>query len=95
MIDDNQKRFIPHLAIDNDFFHSEFVKPKAQSERCAHLPIECIIGNYCTRWRHCFKGLSLDGGHADFLKSLRDASFNKDLSNDPTFGHIHLAGQYL
>ncbi len=29
------------------------------------------------------------------LKSLRDASFNKDLSNEPTFGQIHLAGQYL
>ncbi len=27
MIDDNQKRFIPHLAIDNDFFHSAFVNP--------------------------------------------------------------------
>ncbi len=30
-----------------------------------------------------------------FLKSLRDASFNTDLSNDPTFGQTHLAGQYL
>jgi hypothetical protein len=26
-IDDNQKRFTPHLAIDNDFFHSAFVNP--------------------------------------------------------------------
>jgi hypothetical protein len=40
MIDDNQKKFIQHLAIENDFFHSAFVnpcmkkKPKAQSERC-------------------------------------------------------------
>ncbi len=30
-----------------------------------------------------------------FLKSLRDASFNKDLSNELTFGRIHLDGQYL
>ncbi len=30
-----------------------------------------------------------------FLKSLRDASFNKDLSNEPNFDQIHLAGQYL
>jgi hypothetical protein len=30
-----------------------------------------------------------------FLKSLRDTSFNKDLSNEPTFGLIHLAGQNL
>jgi hypothetical protein len=25
MIDDNQKMFIPPLAIENDFFHSAFV----------------------------------------------------------------------
>ncbi len=30
-----------------------------------------------------------------FLKTGRDASFNKDLSNEPNFGQIHLAGQYL
>ncbi len=27
MIDDNKKKFIPHLAIANDFFHSAFVNP--------------------------------------------------------------------
>jgi hypothetical protein len=37
------------------------------------------------------KGSHSMGGRADFLKSLCDASFNKDLSNDPTFGQIHLA----
>jgi hypothetical protein len=42
-----------------------------------------------------FKGLSEDGGWADFLKNLCDTSFNKDLSNEPNFGRIHLAGQYL
>ncbi len=30
-----------------------------------------------------------------FLKSLGDASFNKDLSNEPNFERIHLTGQYL
>jgi hypothetical protein len=30
-----------------------------------------------------------------FYKNLCDTSFNKDLSNKPTFGWIHLAGQYL
>ncbi len=30
-----------------------------------------------------------------FLKSRCDASFNKDLSNEPNFDQIHLAGQYL
>ncbi len=29
-----------------------------------------------------------------FLKTRRDVSFNKVLSNEPTFGRIHLAGQY-
>jgi hypothetical protein len=27
-----------------------------------------------------------------FLKNLRDTSSNKDLSNEPNFGLIHLAG---
>ncbi len=30
-----------------------------------------------------------------FLKTRRDAYFNKDLSNEPNFDWIHLAGQYL
>ncbi len=29
------------------------------------------------------------------LKTDRDASFNKDLSIEPNFDRIHLAGQYL
>ncbi len=29
-----------------------------------------------------------------FLKTRRDISFNKVLLNEPTFGRIHLAGQY-
>ncbi len=97
-IDDNLERFIPHLAIDNDFLHSAFVNPcMMQNQRrsqsgvrlTAHMPIECLMGSYCysTRWRYSFKGLSLDGG--------RDTSFIKDLSNEPTFGRIHLARQYL
>jgi hypothetical protein len=28
-----------------------------------------------------------------FLKIRRASSFNKDLSNEPNFGRIHLAGQ--
>ncbi len=30
-----------------------------------------------------------------FLKTSPEASFNKDLSNEPKFDRIHLAGQYL
>jgi hypothetical protein len=36
----------------------------------------------------------MEGGRI-FLKSLHDTSFNKDISNEPNFGRIHLAGQYL
>ncbi len=104
MIDDNQKRFILPLAIEYDFFQSAFINPcmmknqgRSQSavRLTAHLAIECIMGNYCTRWRPCFKGLSLVGGRADFSKNPRDVSFNKVLWNEPTFGLIHLAGKYL
>ncbi len=42
-----------------------------------------------------FKGSHSMGDGQIFLKSLRDASFNKDLSNEPTLGWIQLAGQYL
>ncbi len=35
------------------------------------------------------------GGREDFSKNLRDTTFNKDLSNEPNFGRILLAGQYL
>ncbi len=44
---------------------------------------------------HSMKGLSEDGGRADFLKTYRASLFNEDLSNEPNFGRIHLAGQYL
>jgi hypothetical protein len=30
-----------------------------------------------------------------FLKTVHDVFFNKVLSNEPNFGRIHLAGQYL
>ncbi len=39
----------------------------------------CLIANYCKRWRHSFKGLSQDGGWADFSKNLRASLFNDDL----------------
>jgi hypothetical protein len=37
----------------------------------------------------------LVGDRRIFQKTLRDTSFNKDLSNEPTFNRIHLTGQYL
>ncbi len=35
------------------------------------------------------------GGGRIFLKNRRASPFNDDLSNEPNFGRIHLAGQYL
>ncbi len=51
-----------------------------------------------------FKWQKVDQVHSEYLRSYlnwlllktgRDASFNKDLSNEPNFGRIHLPGQYL
>jgi len=42
------------------------VKPKAQSELCAQLAVRFLIANYCKRCRCNFKGVSQDGGQADF-----------------------------
>ncbi len=35
------------------------------------------------------------GDRRIFLITRRDASLNKDLSTEPNFNRIHLAGQYL
>jgi hypothetical protein len=61
----------------------------------AHLATKCPMANYCKRWREIYKGLSYDGDGRIFLKNLRQTSSNKDLSNEPNFGLIHLVGQYL
>jgi hypothetical protein len=60
----------------------------------AHLPIERIMGNYCMG-ALALKGSHSMGGGRIFLKTRRNVSFNKVLWNEPTFGLIHLAGQYL
>jgi hypothetical protein len=59
------------------------------------LAIRFRIANSCTSCREIFTELSQDGERADFSKNLRASLFNKDLSNGPNFGRIHLAGQYL
>ncbi len=47
------------------------------------------------RRSHTLTGSHSMGDGRIFLKTCRDVSFNKVLSNEPTFGRIHLAGQYL
>jgi hypothetical protein len=64
-----------------------------------------ILRSYLNRWHnwqvknrrrsHTLKGSHLMGDGRIFLKTRRDASFNKDLLNEPYFDRIHLAGQYL
>jgi hypothetical protein len=41
------------------------------------------------------KGSHTMGDRRTFLNHLRETSINNDLSNEPNFGLIHLAGQYL
>jgi hypothetical protein len=61
-----------------------------------HSYLNCsTIINLKTRKRTDTKGLSEDGGGRIFLKTFRASLFNEDLSNEPNFGRIHLAGQYL
>jgi hypothetical protein len=98
---DDLKMFTPPLAIDFQIFSSQLcqsfydVKQKAHLELSAPLAISFLIANYCMGWRCNYQGLSQDEGLADFSKNLRASLFNKYLANDPTFGQIYLAGQYL
>ncbi len=48
-----------------------------------------------SRRSHTLKGSYSMGDGWIFLKTRRDVSFNKVLSNEPNFGRIHLTGQYL
>ncbi len=47
------------------------------------------------RRSHALKVFHSMGDGRFFLKKGHDASFNKDLTNEPNFDRIHLAGQYL
>ena len=48
-----------------------------------------------TRRSHTLKGSHSMGDGRILLKHPRDDFFKKVLSNEPNFGRIHLAGQYL
>jgi hypothetical protein len=72
-----------------------FSYPYGAMKFMAVLAIRILIANNCARWRRIFKGLSKNGGWADFSKNLRVSLFYKYLSNEPTFRRFHLAGQYL
>ncbi len=89
------------LAIDFELFHRAFANPCTNQRRSqrgvrlnAQLIVRCLIAIYCVRW-HCtgnFKGLSQNGRQADFSINLCASLYNDDLSNEPYYGQIHLAG---
>ena len=69
--------------------------------KCA-MNILCSYLNWWHNWQlknrrrfRTLKGSHSMGNGRIFIKSLGDVSFNKDLSNEPNFDRIHLAGQYL
>jgi hypothetical protein len=67
-----------------------------QTELCAPLAIRILIAKSCSRCSEIFKGISEDGGRANFSKiKLCSFLFYKGFSNNPNLGRIHLSGQYL
>jgi hypothetical protein len=102
--DDDQKSLLRNWQLIQNFFTAHLpilVRCKikgAVGAVCAftaQLVFRYLITHYCTRWRCNFKGPSQDGGRADISKNLCASLFNKYLSNEPNFGRIQLAGQYL
>jgi hypothetical protein len=77
----------------NFFFFQWSMVDQVRNEYSPHL--SKLLYNCTTRKRtNTSMGSRRMGGGRIFLKSLRETSFNKGLSNEPNFGRIHLAGQY-
>ncbi len=80
-----------------NFFYFQW--PKVDQVRSEYLRSylnwlhNCQLKN--RRRSHTLKGSHTMGDGRIFLKTRRDVFFKKCLSNGPTFGLIHLAGQYL
>jgi hypothetical protein len=80
-----------------NFFY--FQRPKVDQLRNEYLRSYL---NWWHNWQlknrrrsHTLKGSHSMGDGRIFLKTRRDASFYKDLSNEPNFNGINIAGQYL
>ncbi len=80
-----------------NFFYFQW--KKVDQVRSEYLPSYL---NWLHNWQlksirrsHTLKGSHSMGDGQILLKPRRDDSFNKVLSNEPNFGRIHLAGQYL
>ncbi len=69
-----KKSLFRHWPLIMNFFVAYFsilVRCKTKGAAgavCALLRILPLMANYCIRWRGIFKGLSHDGGRADFSK---------------------------
>jgi hypothetical protein len=88
-----QMRNEPFLIV---IYHSSQVKDAMNAASVCKL--RNGVGNWQLKNRrrcHSLKGSHSIGDGRIFLKTRRGASFNKDLSNEPNFDQIHLAGQYL
>ncbi len=59
------------------------------------LAIHFWIANSLWGGAVAVKGSHKMDGYGDFSENLRASLFNKDLSDEPNFRRIHLAGQYL
>ncbi len=80
-----------------NFFYFQW--PKVDQVRNEYL---CSYLNWWHNWQlknrrrsHTLKGSHWMWDGRIFLKTRLDAFFNKDLSNEPNFDWIHLAGQNL
>jgi hypothetical protein len=80
-----------------NFFYFQWPKVDQVRNECLRSYL-----NWWHKWQlknrrrsHSLKGSHSMGDRRIFLKTCRNASFNKDLSNEPNFDGIHLAGQYL
>ncbi len=61
------------------------------------VAIRSRIAKSCMRCRGICKGVSQDGGQADFYKkkTFTPLTLVNGISNEPTFVRIHLTGQYI
>jgi hypothetical protein len=61
----------------------------------SYLNCSTIVNWKTRKHTNTLKGSQRMGFGRIFLKTFRASLFNEDLSNEPNFGRIHLAGHYL
>ncbi len=94
--DDDEKKFSAPLGVDSKLLYRAFanlygVKQNPHLALCTKLAINFLIANYRTRWRCSFSGWE----GCEVAENLCVSLFNKDLSNETTFGQIYLGRHKL